>query len=258
MSDVAADIGPRQRAILDLVSAQGYAGIDQLVGRFEVTPQTIRRDLQDMADRGLLRRHHGGASRISTTANADYGARQIENAAEKTQLAVAAARLIAPGSSLFMTPGTTIEAVAHAIVEANVADLKVVTNSVSVARILGGRAQVQVTGGVWQANNQALAGPTAVEAVERYRCDMLVTSIGGIDPDGTLLEYRDEDALVARAMVRSARRHVLVADHTKFARTASCRLAHLSEFEVVITNRPPPASARRILADARADLILAE
>src|ERR1700752_2321771 len=99
----------RQDRILEILLRRGYAGIDELVASFDVTPQTIRRDLQDLADRGLLRRHHGGASVMSSTANTDYARRHIENTAEKACIAAAAASRITPGSSIFMTPGTTVE-----------------------------------------------------------------------------------------------------------------------------------------------------
>src|SRR3954468_23170414 len=81
----------RHERILDVLRRRGYAGIDELVSRFEVTPQTIRRDLQELSTRGLLRRHHGGASIPSSTVNTDYAQRHIEQAAEKERIASAAA-----------------------------------------------------------------------------------------------------------------------------------------------------------------------
>ena len=105
----------RQEQILDLLRRRGYAGIDELVLRFDVTPQTIRRDLQELSERGLLRRHHGGASIQSSIANTDYSQRHIEQAAEKERMAAAAAALVTSGSSIFMTPGTTVEAAAAVI-----------------------------------------------------------------------------------------------------------------------------------------------
>ncbi|MEI8144168.1 MAG: DeoR/GlpR family DNA-binding transcription regulator [Alphaproteobacteria bacterium] len=246
-----ASVETRQRAILQLISQNGYAGIDQMVEAFEVTPQTIRRDLQDLGERGLLRRHHGGASAISTTMNADYGMRHVENAAEKARIARAAAGMIPAGSSVFLTPGTTVEALARALVDLRVQGLRIITNSTVAAQILGdGRdTVVHVTGGVWQANNMSLAGPAAVDTVARYRCDFLVTSIGGIDTDGWLMEYRDEDVVVARAMLLNSRKRILLADHTKFARTASCKLAPLGQMTALVTDRPPPLVLRSLMAE---------
>jgi DeoR family transcriptional regulator, glycerol-3-phosphate regulon repressor len=249
----------RQERILDVVRRRGYAGIDELVSRFDVTPQTIRRDLQELSARGLLRRHHGGASIPSSTVNTDYAQRHVEQAAEKERIAAAAASLVTSGSSLFMTPGTTVEAVAAAIARSDLTNLRVVTNSTVAAEILGKNRNIIicVTGGLWQAHNHALAGQAAVEMVERYRCDIMLTSIGAIDPDGWLLEFRDEEATVAKAMLANARRRILVADHSKFAKVAACKLAPISEMTTLVTDQPPSKSFCRLMKDGRCELVVA-
>jgi DeoR family glycerol-3-phosphate regulon repressor len=249
----------RQDRILEILLRRGYAGIDELVADFDVTPQTIRRDLQDLADRGLLRRHHGGASVMSSTANTEYARRHIENAAEKARIAAAAARLITPGSSIFMTPGTTVDAVATAIAESTLPGLRVITNSTAAAQILGRnpRIAVHVAGGLWQANNHALSGPAAAEFVGRYRCDVLLTSIGAIDSDGWLLEFRDEEVVVAKTMLANARRRILLADHSKFTRVATCKLAQLADMTTVITDRPPATAMQRRIKSSKCELIVA-
>lgn len=249
----------RHERILDVLRRRGYAGIDELVSQFEVTPQTIRRDLQELSARGLLRRHHGGASIPSSTVNIDYAQRHIEQAAEKERIASAAASLVTSGSSIFMTPGTTVEAAAAAIARSDLTDLRVVTNSTVAAEILGKNRSIAVfvTGGFWQANNHGLAGPAAVEAAERYRCDIMLTSIGAIDPDGWLLEFRDEEVAVAKAMLANARRRILLADHTKFAKAATCKLARIGEMTFLVTDRPPPNAFQRLLHDGDCKLLVA-
>jgi DeoR family glycerol-3-phosphate regulon repressor len=249
----------RQDRILEILLRRGYAGIDELVADFDVTPQTIRRDLQDLADRGLLRRHHGGASVMSSTANTEYARRHIENAAEKARMAATAAGLIAPGSSIFMTPGTTVDAVATAIADTKLSGLRVITNSTAAAQILGRNPQIaiHVSGGVWQANNHALSGPAAAEFVSRYRCDVLLTSIGAVDADGWLLEFRDEEVVVAKAMLANARRRILLADHSKFTRVATCKLAQLADMTTIITDRPPAGAMRSKIKNSKCELIVA-
>jgi len=249
----------RQEQILDLLRRRGYAGIDELVSRFDVTPQTIRRDLQELSARGLLRRHHGGASILSSIANTDYSQRHIEQAAEKERMASAAASLVASDSSIFMTPGTTVEVVAAVIAGSDLTNLRVVTNSTAVADILGQNRNIVVcvTGGFWQAHNRALAGPAAVETVERYRCDVVLTSVGAIDADGWLLEFRDEEAAVARAMLANARRRILVADHSKFSKVASCKLARISDMTTLVTDRPLPGSLADLLRKGPCHLVIA-
>jgi DeoR family glycerol-3-phosphate regulon repressor len=250
----------RQDRILDILMRRGYAGIDELVANFDVTPQTIRRDLQELADQGLLRRHHGGASLMSSTAHTEYAHRHIENAEEKARIARTAADLIAPGSSIFMTPGTTIEAAATAIADAKLSGLRVITNSTVAAQTLGRNPQitVHVTGGRWQANNQSLVGESAAAFVaDRYRCDVLLTSCGGVDPDGWLLEFRDDDVVVTKAMLANARRRILLVDHSKFIRVATCKLAPISGMTTIITDRAPSSAMQKLIRESKCELVVA-
>jgi len=253
------DLSNRHRDILEVLGRRGYASIDELVAAFDVTPQTLRRDLHELAERGLLRRHHGGASANSSTTNSDYAMRHVENAAEKARIGKAAAELVAPGVSLFLTPGTTVEATATAIAERRPEGLRVVTNSTVAATILERcpNISIQLTGGVWLANNRALGGASAVEMVEKYRCDLAITSIGAIDAAGCLLEYRDEEVVVARAMLHNARHKVLLADHTKFSRVATYKLGHLHDVTTLVTDRAPVEATATLLQKAGCRLVLA-
>src|SRR6478735_2860042 len=122
---VMAQLSKRHSEILDILSRRGYAAIEELAAAFNVTPQTLRRDLQDLSDRGYLRRHHGGASANLSTVNADYDFRHVETASEKAAIGRAAAELVKPGSSVFLTPGTTIDALAKAIAERAISGLRV-------------------------------------------------------------------------------------------------------------------------------------
>lgn len=253
-----ASLSKRHSDILDMLSRRGYAAIEEMVAAFDVTPQTLRRDLQELADHGLLRRHHGGASANLSTANTDYGLRHVETAAEKASIARAAAELVTPGSSLFITPGTTTDALAKAIAERRPRGLRVVTNSTVAASILDKCPEISIliTGGYWLGQNRACGGMHAAAFIENYRCDLHMTSIGGIDAEGNLLEYRDDEAIVGRTMMRNARRSVLLADHSKFSRVAMARLAHLSEVSTLITDRQPNQATAQMIRDARCELII--
>ncbi|MEN5083313.1 DeoR/GlpR family DNA-binding transcription regulator [Bosea sp. TWI1241] len=252
-------LSKRHTDILDILARRGYAAIEELVETFNVTPQTLRRDLQELSDRGLLRRHHGGASANLSTANADYGLRHVETASEKAAIARAAAEFVKPGSSLFLTPGTTVDALAKAVAERRPSGLRVVTSSTAAAAILDKcpEISIMITGGRWLGPNRAMGGMHAASFVEQYRCDLFITSIGGIDQDGNLLEYRDDEAVVGRTMLRNARRSILLADHSKFSRVAMSRVAHLSEIGTLITDREPGPATMQMIRDARCELIIA-
>ena len=249
--------GTRHERILEILRRRGYAAIDELAAALAVTPQTVRRDLQDLAGEGLLRRHHGGASLPSSIANTDYALRQVENAAAKAAIAEAVATRVPEGSSVFLTLGTTVEAVAAALAARRA--LRVITNSTAAARILGGLPgiSVQVTGGTFRAHNGGLVGPHALEMAARWRCDLLITGIGAISADGWLLDYHEEEVAVARTVLAHARGTILVADHSKFLRAAACVLAPLSAAGVLVTDRPPPRSHADALRKAGTELVVA-
>jgi DeoR family glycerol-3-phosphate regulon repressor len=248
----------RHGRILEMLRRRGYAAIDELAVELAVTPQTIRRDLQDLAGEGLLRRHHGGASLPSSIANTDYALRQVENAQEKARIAAAAAARVAEGSSVFLTLGTTVEAVAAALTAKR--ELRVVTNSTAAARILGAAPgiSVHVLGGSFRAANGGLVGAVAAEAAARWRCDLLIKGVGAITPDGWLLDYHEDEVAVARVMMAHARATMLVADHTKFLKTAACVVAPLSSVAMMVTDRRLPRSHAAALRQARAELVVAD
>lgn len=253
------ELSKRHTEIVEIISRRGYATIEELVATFAVTPQTLRRDLQELSDRGLLRRHHGGASANWSTANADYELRHVETADGKAAIGEAAAELVKPGSSLFLTPGTTIDALAKAIADRAPNGLRVITTSTTAAATLERcpGIVIHVTGGLWMGHNRAVAGAAAAAAVEHFRCDLHMTSIGGVDPEGNLLEYKDDEAIVGRAMFHNARRRILLADHTKFSRVATCKIAHLSELDVLVTDRPPPEPIITMLRASGCTLLIA-
>jgi len=245
----------RHGRILEMLRRRGYAAIDELAGALSVTPQTIRRDLQDLANEGLLRRHHGGASLPSSIANTDYALRQVENAAAKAAIARAAAERVPDGSSVFLTLGTTVEAVAEALTAR--AALRVVTNSTAAARILGAAPgiAVQVLGGQFRPHNGGLTGALTAELAARWRCDLLITGIGAVSADGWLLDYHEDEVAVVRVMMAQARGTILVADHAKFLKTAACVLAPLSAIGCLVTDRAPPASHAAALREAGTEVV---
>jgi DeoR family glycerol-3-phosphate regulon repressor len=247
----------RHDRILEMLRRRGYAAIDELAAELSVTPQTVRRDLQDLAGEGLLRRHHGGASLPSSIANTDYALRHVENAQEKARIAAAAAERVAEGSSVFLTLGTTVEAVAAALSAKR--ELRVVTNSTAAARILGASPgiSVHVLGGSFRAANGGLVGAFAAEAASRWRCDLLIKGVGAITPDGWLLDYHEDEVAVARTMMAHARATLLVADHTKFLKTAACVVAPLSAVATLVTDRAAPRSHAAALRQAGTELVVA-
>ena len=233
----------RQAEIMALARDAGRVAVDDLAGRFAVTTQTIRRDLNELCGHQLLTRVHGGAMVASGTENLAYDARRLVAQPHKRLIGEAAAGLIPAGSSLFINIGTTTEEVARAL--AGHEGLLVITNNLHVAGELYRHRSIEVVvaGGAVRQADGGIVGAAAVDMIRQFRVDTAVIGTSAIDADGSLLDFDVREVQVSRAIVENARRVVLVADGSKFARAAPVRIAHISEVDVLVTDRLPPGAA---------------
>lgn len=236
----------RQEAILDIARLDGEVHVDALVRRFDVTPQTIRKDLNALCHDRWLERTHGGARLATSIENMSYAARRVLAARQKHAIGQAVASLIPEDASLFINIGTTNEAVARALVRHR--RLMVLTNDINVAAILRESAvgEVIISGGTLRAADGGIVGEHAVEFVGRFRPDFAVIGVSAIEHDGSLLDYDPREVQVARAIVASARHVIVAADSSKFERSASVRIAHLGDVHSLVTDRCPDAEIRRL------------
>ncbi len=234
------DLTTRQQDILSGARRDGRVGVDALAKAFAVTPQTIRRDLNDLCLRGLLSRVHGGAMPANSVSNVDYEERRNLAADEKREIAAAAAALIPENSSVMLNLGTTTEQVARSLTGHS--GLVVITNNINVINILNGSSgkELILAGGVVRQSDGGIVGEAAVQFIRQYKADIAVIGASAIDDDGAILDYDQREVSVARAILDSARRVILVADHHKFERTAPMRICDLDRIDVFVTDRPPP------------------
>lgn len=249
------NLPPRQQSILDLVRERGYLSIEELAQQFAVTPQTIRRDINQLAEQNLLRRYHGGAAWDSSIENTAYNTRADQMRDEKQRIAEAIAAHIPDNASLFINIGTTTEAIAHALL--NHRDLKVITNNLHVASILAGKGdfEVLIAGGTVRGDG-GVVGQAAVDFIEQFRADFALVGISGIDEDGSLLDFDYQEVRVSRAIIDNARQVFLAADSSKFGRNAVVRLGPIALVSRVFTDSPPPAAVARLLQQHKVQLEL--
>lgn len=231
----------RQNEILELARAEGRVAVETLAQRFDVTLQTIRRDLGDMAEAGLVDRVHGGAVLRTGMANVGYEARRRMNAEAKAAIAAACAAQIPDNSSMILNLGTTVEAVARALLHHD--NITVVTNNMNVANILAANpgCEVMVTGGALRRSDGGLIGEMATQFIQQFKVDYAVIGSSGLDMDGDLLDYDLAEVRVSRAILRQARQAFVVADHSKLARAAPVRIASLADLDRLFTDRALPA-----------------
>jgi DeoR family glycerol-3-phosphate regulon repressor len=234
----------RQSEIITLLRETGRVAVEDLAMHFEVSPQTIRRDLNEMSEARVITRVHGGAIVASSVENLAYDARKLVAQQPKRLIGAAAAKLIPDNSSLFINIGTTTEEVARAL--AGRSGLLVITNNLNVAIELYRNRSIDVivTGGSVRSTDGGIVGATTVELIRQFRVDTAVIGISAIDEDGTLLDFDIREVHVSRAIIDNARRVILVTDSSKFTRSAPARIGTLADIDVLVTDQlPTPAIA---------------
>jgi DeoR family glycerol-3-phosphate regulon repressor len=248
------ELPARESDILALARASGRVGVEDLARRFDVTPQTVRKDLNDLCARRLLSRIHGGAVIASGVENLSYEARRFVAMDEKRAIGKAAAALIGDDTSLFINVGTTTEAVAAALAERR--NLLVITNNLNVAMPMSRMPghSVIVAGGPVRADG-AVVGSTAVDLIRQFKVDTAVIGTSAIDEDGALLDFDYREVQVAQAIIANARRVILVADASKCERSAPVRIAHLEQIHTFVTDRLASASLRALCRERGITLI---
>jgi DeoR/GlpR family transcriptional regulator of sugar metabolism len=242
----------RHRMIVEELKRQGAVRVSDLTRLLEVSEMTIRRDLDALAAAGVLEKVHGGATLRGSLAADEPGfdAKLERQLHEKEAIARQAARLAEPGQSIGLTAGTTTWRLAHHL--ATMPDLTVVTNSIKIANVFHLDPQPGVTvilvGGV-RTPSDALVGPIAVSTIRSLHLDVLFMGVHGATKDAGLTTPNMLEAETDRALVDSASRRVVVADHTKWGIRGLSTIASLDEVHVFVTDDGIDADARAALTE---------
>lgn len=249
---------PRQSDILELAKQQGRVDVDGLATHFDVTPQTIRKDLNLLCERDLLERVHGGAVYPSGVANLAYEARRLLASDEKAAIGQAAATFIPDNSSLILNIGTTTEQVAHAL--RHHSGLMVITNNINVANILHpvDGLDLVIAGGMVRRSDGGIVGESSVDFIRQFKVDFAIIGTSAIDQDGALLDFDYREVRAAKAIIKHARKTILVCDHMKFERQAPVCIAHLSDIDIFITDKEPSQEIQTLCELHKVQLVIAD
>ena len=251
----------RQALILEQVREHGAVRVADLVETLGVSDMTIRRDLELLHERGLLEKVHGGAAAIegSSLFEPGFTVKSSLMLSEKAAIAAAAASLVAPGTAIAISAGTTTFALGRGLVD--VPGLTVLTNSVPVADALyrdGRPDQTVILSGGVRTPSDALVGPFAVEVIRSLHVDMVFMGTHGIDPRSGFTTPNILEAETNRALIESGRRLVVMADHTKWGIVGISSVARLEDADTIITDSALEPSAQGQLAAAVRRLILVD
>ncbi len=256
--DTSSKVVGRREEIANLVNAQGYASIEFLSNKYGVSTQTIRRDIMALSEDSLVTRLHGGAGSVSSLVNISYDARRISMLEEKELIAASAATLIRSSHSVFMTGGSTMEIVAKEL--SQIPTLCIITNNIHAAIHLYSKKDIELLMpcGRVRHHNGCIIGPATMEFIANFQTDFLIMGIGAVSPDGLLLDYDYEEAMLMAKMMKNAREVILVTDSTKFEKNATAQVGHLRDVSYLVTDRRPPEQACELIEEHNVSLIVPE
>ena len=230
----------RRQEISESLRSSGSVTVSEVEDRFGVSPVTARRDLDELARRGVLRRTHGGGVLPTTSAHEDSFARRLKVAPEaKRDLAEAAVDLMAPGETVFLDSSTTSYFVARRIIETGIATT-VLTNSFPVMELIfnesGPDAEIIGVGGSLRRLTRSFVGPFAVRTVQGHFADRLFLSVKGLTDGGMMTDADALEAEVKRTMIAQAGESTLLVDRSKMLVRGLSVIASVAEVSNVIAH----------------------
>jgi DeoR family transcriptional regulator, fructose operon transcriptional repressor len=249
----------RRAQLVRLVRSRGQVTVAELAALFDMSLDTIRRDLDLLAERGLLTRTHGGAVPLDALAmhDAPFAERLNAHKAAKTRIARAAAALVGDGETLIVNGGSTTRAFAAELIGRR--NLTIVTNNLSIPAVLSGDAvrDMYVLGGQYRPESQVTIGEVRFAPVSGISVDSAVIGVGGITALAGLSTTLLAEAVMIEAMIATASRTIVVADAGKFGHNAFAHIVPLSRIHVLVTDEEPPAELRAALVEAGVDVLVA-
>ncbi len=250
----------RQQAILEEMERAGSVSVAALSEKLSVSDMTVRRDLEELSARNLLRKVHGGAVPVPKTAvEPHFVQKQKLNRAEKRAIARAAIGFINAGDTVAFSAGTTTWHIAEAL-KRDRGSLTFITNSTNIALTLqeNGWEQIVLSGGMFRTPSDALVGPFADRTLRTLNADVLFLGVHGIHPEAGLTTPNVAEAETDECLIEAARKVVVVADHSKLGVVALAQIAPLSRVDVFVTDESADADMLRQMELAGVRVVVAD
>lgn len=227
----------RQSQIIDFLKSRGGTlSSNELTESFDVSVQTIRKDLNELSDLGVVRRVHGGITLPTQSRNLSFTNRQVINLAEKKHIARLTAQYIPDSASVFLGIGTTPQQIAEQLIDHT--GLKVITNNLNAALALcqSGDIETYIVGGRVRHTDEDVVGEDATTQFRNFQVNYGICGVAGISDTGYLLNFSSEESHLFKAILENCEKRILVADHHKFTRSAPVKSGHLSDFDLLLTD----------------------
>ncbi|EME0828641.1 DeoR/GlpR transcriptional regulator [Vibrio vulnificus] len=238
---LAVSLSTRQKQILAyLQQTHGVLSSTLLSERFDVSVQTIRKDMNDLSDKGMVRRVHGGISLPSANDNLSFTKRDLLNLSAKQRIAQKVALELPEGSSIFLGIGTTPKQVAQALLDHP--GLTVVTNNLNAALTLSRNPNItlHLAGGLVRHSDEDTVGEVTTRFYRRFNIKIGIFGVGGMTHNGQLLDFTPEEANLTRAIIECSEQCWLVADKSKLGRYAPVVSGELSEMQKLFVDEITP------------------
>lgn len=254
MSDLA-----REEKIMEILNAENSVSVNKLMKLLYVSQATIRRDLTEMAKKGLLKRTHGGAILFSSTSEESSIVIRTETMKrEKRMICEKALDYIKNNDSIFLDPSSTVCTIVPLLV--NFRYLTIISNSLNAAMAIGQKTnfKVFIPSGFLKAQSNSILGDSTSKVISDIHCDIFLFSAAGIDTDRGLTEATIEQAEMKKIMCRNSRKRILLLDHTKFEQSFLAKSIDLMDVDVLITDRKPSEEYIRFLSQYKLELVWCE
>ncbi len=241
----------RRIEIVNIIRRLNRISVDDLSRQLDISRETIRRDLTELARLGKVQKFHGGASLPMMTGEGPFQHRMSTNVTAKVNIAAQAVELFSPGETIVIDTGSTTLYFAEKLTE--LADMTVVTNSSEIAAVLSrgsARSQIFLLGGEYRGDNRQTVGNLAISQLGTFRAHHAVLTIGAIESDIGIMDYNIDEAQIARAMVRQAETLTILADSSKFDRIASFEVCPLDQINHLVCDKAPTGTLLRELHKA--------
>ncbi len=250
------ELSERQVEITEQLREKGFLAVETLAEQYNLTTQTIRRDLTTLCDHGLARRRHGGIERPTNGGNLAYGSRQILARGAKQAVARMVARHLPDDASVAFSIGTTPEVVAGELIRHR--GLRIFTNNLKIAMAACSNPtfEVNIAGGRVRNGDNDVLGPDIESFFSSYLFDYGIYGVAGVSERGTLLDFYDEEVRARRLIHENSRETILVLDHSKFGRSAHVRGGQIGEASKVFCDARPPEAIVELLEKSGTQLVI--